>query len=63
MKFSSAVSALVVASLAGVDASFERIAGYEPKSQVTDHNALDLDQEVCILAGRRSFVCNPPIFN
>lgn len=25
-------------------ASYERIAGYEPGSQVTDHNAMDLDQ-------------------
>merc|ERR1711935_1223249 len=25
--------------------SFELIAGYEPLSQVTDHNAIDLDQE------------------
>ena len=24
--------------------SFDRIAGYEPDSQVTDHNAIDLDQ-------------------
>jgi len=26
-------------------ASYERIAGYEPGSQVTDHNAIDLDQK------------------
>eukprot|EP00979_Chaetoceros_neogracilis_P016371 scaffold7863_cov244-Chaetoceros_neogracile.AAC.1 len=26
-------------------ASFERMAGYEPMSQVTDHNAIDLDQK------------------
>lgn len=52
MKFTSAVAALLLlASSAHAVSlrrrlSFERIAGYEPKSQVTDHNALDLDQEV-----------------
>lgn len=51
MKFTAAISAILLAST--VDASsirrrlsYERIAGYEPKSQVTDHNAIDLDQEV-----------------
>jgi len=36
----------IVAILAPlVSASYERIAGYEPGSQVTDHNAIDLDQK------------------
>jgi len=39
MKFSLATILLPFAS-----ASYERIAGYEPGSQVTDHNAMDLDQ-------------------
>ncbi|KAG7372236.1 low iron-inducible periplasmic protein [Nitzschia inconspicua] len=50
MKFTVAVSAFLLASSAQAASfrrrlSFERIAGYEPKSQVTDHNAIDLDQQ------------------
>jgi hypothetical protein len=51
MKIISAISVLLWASCAHSASfqrrlSYERIAGYEPKSQVTDHNAIDLDQEV-----------------
>jgi hypothetical protein len=51
MKFASAISALLLASSVQAISlrrrlSYQRIAGYEPKSQVTDHNAIDLDQEV-----------------
>jgi hypothetical protein len=51
MKLTSAISALLLASSAHAVSirrrlSYQRIAGYEPKSQVTDHNAIDLDQEV-----------------
>ncbi|KAG7343103.1 low iron-inducible periplasmic protein [Nitzschia inconspicua] len=50
MKFTVAVSAFLLASSAQAASfrrrlSFERIAGYEPRSQVTDHNAIDLDQQ------------------
>jgi hypothetical protein len=51
MKLTSAISALLLAPSANAVSirrrlSYQRIAGYEPKSQVTDHNAIDLDQEV-----------------
>ena len=36
---------MLVASLF-VSGSYDRIAGYAPGSQVTDHNAVDLDQKV-----------------
>jgi len=41
MKFSLAAAALILPTTL---ASFDRMAGYEPMSQVTDHNAIDLDQ-------------------
>lgn len=41
---SSAITALALLT-ATANASYELIAGYEPRSQVTDHNAIDLDQE------------------
>ena len=37
--------ALVGTQCGHVLASFEKIAGYGPGSQVTDHNAIDLDQD------------------
>jgi hypothetical protein len=40
----TAAAFLAIATL-GANASFTKIAGYEPNSQVTDHNALDLDQK------------------
>ena len=36
---------MLVASLF-ISGSYDRIAGYAPGSQVTDHNAVDLDQKV-----------------
>jgi len=56
VSFSTAASALFLlasTSMSGAEnvratsrrLSFEQIAGYEPNSQVTDHNAIDLDQE------------------
>jgi len=55
VSFNAAASALVLlasASISGAESvranrqlSLEQIAGYEPLSQVTDHNAIDLDQE------------------
>ena len=36
---------MLVASLF-ISGSYDRIAGYAPGSQVTDHNAIDLDQKV-----------------
>jgi hypothetical protein len=53
VSFTTAVSALaLLASTSGVEGvrtsrqlSLEKIAGYEPLSSVTDHNAIDLDQE------------------
>ena len=36
---------MLVASLF-ISGSYDRIAGYAPGSQVTDHNAVDLDQAV-----------------
>mmetsp|Transcript_55071 Transcript_55071/g.133798 ORF Transcript_55071/g.133798 Transcript_55071/m.133798 type:complete len:512 (-) Transcript_55071:94-1629(-) len=42
VSFKAAISALMVYQ---VSASYEKIASYEPGSQVTDHNALDLDQQ------------------
>lgn len=45
VSFNAAASALVfLASTSMSAASYERIGGYEPASQVTDHNAIDLDQ-------------------
>lgn len=43
VSFSTAASALVL--LTSTATAYELIAGYEPQSQVTDHNAIDLDQE------------------
>jgi len=52
VSFNSAALALVLAASTSFSAaetsrqlSREQIAGYEPLSQVTDHNAIDLDQE------------------
>lgn len=52
VSFNSAALALVLAASTSFSAaetsrqlSLEQIAGYEPLSQVTDHNAIDLDQE------------------
>jgi hypothetical protein len=55
VSFNAAASALVLlasTSLSGAETvrasrelSLEKIAGYEPMSSVTDHNAIDLDQE------------------
>jgi len=52
VSFNSAALALVLAASASFSTaetsrqlSLEQIAGYEPLSQVTDHNAIDLDQE------------------
>lgn len=46
VSFNTAASALVLLASASLSqASFEQIARYEPLSQVTDHNAIDLDQE------------------
>lgn len=55
VSFSTAASALALLASSSFSAadtvranrrlSFELIAGYEPLSQVTDHNAIDLDQE------------------
>ncbi|KAG7346339.1 low iron-inducible periplasmic protein [Nitzschia inconspicua] len=52
----SATAASLLALVSSADASirsqnrrrlsYELIAGYEPRSQVTDHNALDLDQQM-----------------
>eukprot|EP00979_Chaetoceros_neogracilis_P007780 scaffold1673_cov167-Chaetoceros_neogracile.AAC.9 len=42
MKFSLATATLLLPTTL---ASFERIAGYQPISQITDHNAIDLDQK------------------
>lgn len=36
---------MIVLGAACANASYEMIAGYEPGSQVTDHNAIDLDQK------------------
>eukprot|EP00536_Pseudo-nitzschia_multiseries_P013019 jgi/Psemu1/245078/estExt_Genewise1.C_5300008 len=51
VSFSAAASALVLLASTSFSAatdsrrlSYERIGGYEPASQVTDHNAIDLDQ-------------------
>jgi len=51
VSFSKAASALVLLASTSFSAaadsrrlSYERIGGYEPASQVTDHNAIDLDQ-------------------
>jgi len=51
VSFNAAASALVLLATISFSAaesrqlSLEQIAGYEPLSQVTDHNAIDLDQE------------------
>jgi len=55
VSFNAAASALLLlasTTLSAADAvrsnrrlSYESIAGYEPQSQVTDHNAIDLDQD------------------
>jgi hypothetical protein len=54
MKFASTISALLLSSPCSYTQattirrrlSYERIAGYEPRSQVTDQNSIDLDQQV-----------------
>jgi len=43
--FLRTAAALLAISTLGVNASYEKIAGYEPGSAVTDHNAVDLDQK------------------
>jgi len=43
--FSKSTILAFAASLLAANASREQIANYEPYSEVTDHNALDLDQE------------------
>ena len=43
--YTSMVALLVLHNSVVVDASRGFIAGYEPYSQVTDHNAIDLDQQ------------------
>jgi len=45
VSFNAAASVLVLLA-STANASFELIANYEPQSQVTDHNAIDLDQEM-----------------
>jgi len=46
VSFNAAATALfLLASTSFTAASREQIAGFEPLSQVTDHNAIDLDQE------------------
>mmetsp|Transcript_36492 Transcript_36492/g.40608 ORF Transcript_36492/g.40608 Transcript_36492/m.40608 type:complete len:513 (+) Transcript_36492:131-1669(+) len=44
VSFTAAASVLVLLA-STANASYEMIANYEPQSQVTDHNAIDLDQE------------------
>jgi len=70
VSFNAAASALIVLASTSMSAaantranrrlSYETIAGYEPQSQVTDHNAIDLDQEAMeeqlALATEESFV-------
>jgi hypothetical protein len=46
MIFQSTFLALLVLQLSSSASAFERIVGYQPRTQVTDHAAIDLDQQI-----------------